>query len=255
MTTLRKRYGPWALVTGASSGIGREIALALGAQGFGVVLSGRNHDRLQELADLIGESVVVAADITTDSGMKALLAETAVRDIGLVVLNAGEGTFGLFGEIPLDDELRMLRLNCEIPLRLAHTFKHQLSQRSRSGVVFLSSIVAWQGVGGQAHYSATKGYIQNLAEGLAVEWKPYGIDVLSSAPGPVATRFADRAGMEIRKSDDARLVAHDTLSGLGRKTTVIPGRLGKVLSYSLASAPRSLRVRIMSQVAKGMKPR
>lgn len=105
---------------------------------------------------------------------------------------------------------------------------------------------------GQAHYSATKGYVQNLAEGLATEFRPLGIDILSSAPGPVRTKFANRAGLTFSQEEDPSLIARDTIAALGKKATVIPGRLGKVLSYALATAPRSLRVKIMSSIAQGM---
>ena len=249
---LLNEFGPWALVTGASSGIGKEIALQLGELGFGVVISGRNEQALTDLATQLSRCEVIVADLSTTTGLESLCSMTESLEIGLIVANAGFGTSGDFLQSDIEGEVEMLRLNCEAPLRLARSFGPKLAARGRGGFIFLSSIVAWQGVAGQTHYSATKGYIQNLAEGLAIEWRSRGITVLSAAPGPVDTKFAQRAGLNLGMTDDAKLVARDILRNLGRKTTVIPGRFGKLLSYGLAIAPRAVRAKIMAGVAKGM---
>ena len=252
VTPFQEKFGPWALVTGASSGIGRAIALELATRGLGVLITGRDRVKLQELRNQIPICEFVEADLATEQGLALLLERATQLNLGLVVANAGFGTSGPLLESDLGTELDMLRVNCEVPMRLAYELGPRLIARGGGGFVFLSSIVAWQGVAGQAHYSATKAYIQNLSEALAVEWRPQKVCVVSAAPGPVATEFADRSGLTLKASDDSMSVARDIVDALGRRTLVIPGRLGKTLSGMLAMAPRQLRVRIMSMIAKGL---
>jgi short-subunit dehydrogenase len=116
----------------------------------------------------------------------------------------------------------------------------------------LSSIVAFQGVPGSAHYAATKAYVQTLAEGLHLEWKGHGVDVLALAPGPVATGFAERAKLYMTNAASPDVVAEQGLRALGRVGTARPGLLAKLLGYSLAMTPRWGRIRIMRMVMRGM---
>jgi short-subunit dehydrogenase len=116
----------------------------------------------------------------------------------------------------------------------------------------MASILGWQGVPGTAHYSATKAYVQSLAEALHVELEPKGIDVLAVAPTSVASGFAARANMRMDSTVPADTVARQSLDALGRKGTVIPGALSKFLTYTLAPLPRPLRTRVLARVMAGM---
>ncbi len=251
------QYGPWAVVTGASDGIGRAFALELAAAGFGVVLAARGKDRLDALAARIAAEggfapVVVAGDLATDEGVAALCTATESLDVGLVVCAAGFGTSGPFLDAEEANERDMLRLNCESRMLTTHRFGRRLAARGKGGLVLMSSLVAFQGVPRTAHYAATKAYVQTLAEGLARELAPLGVDVVASAPGPVASGFAARAAMTMGRAEKPEVVARQTLAALGRKTTVRPGLLAKVLEGSLSLLPRAGRVRIMEQVMRGM---
>lgn len=114
--------------------------------------------------------------------------------------------------------------------------------------------MGFQGVPRAANYAATKAYVQSLAEGLGAELAPLGIDVLASAPGPVHSGFASRAGMTMARALSPDVVARDTLRALGKKRTVWPGWLTKLLMSALATLPRWGRVRVMQQVMSGMTP-
>jgi short-subunit dehydrogenase len=123
-------------------------------------------------------------------------------------------------------------------------------------MVLISSILGIQGTPYSAHYGATKAYVQALAEGLSVELSPLGVDVLAAAPGPTNSGFASRAGMRMGMSLNPTDVARSTLAALGRRSTVLPGFLSKLIIYALAPLPRRARVRIMGRVMRGMtKPR
>ena len=146
----------------------------------------------------------------------------------------------------------MLRVNCEAVLRLSHGLGRHMAARGRGQLVLFGSLVGFQGNAWTAQYSAIKAYVQSLAEGLAIEMRPHGVNVISVAPGPVASGFADRARMTMTLSDRPETIARGIVRRLGRSGTLRPGRVTKLLSTALATAPRGLRVRIMSAILSGM---
>lgn len=254
---LYTRYGPWAIVTGASSGIGREMALKLAEAGLNLVLCARSQVTLEQMAtdltDGYGIKVqVVRLDLALATGVETLEAATRDLDIGLLVAAAGFGTSGLLLNSQLEQEIEMLHVNCRSLLELSWYFGRRFARRGRGGMVLMSSIVGFQGMPFAAHYAATKAYVQTLAEALSVELAPLGVDVVASAPGPTNSGFATRAGMKMGMALNPEDVVQPTLDALGRRTTVLPGLLSKLLVYSLVPLPRSLRVRIMGVVMRGM---
>lgn len=251
------RYGPWALVTGASDGIGRSFAVALARRGVDLVLVARTREKLESLAQKMTqehaiECRVVAADLTTAEGLAAVLEATTELEVGLAVCAAGFGTAGPFLDGDLDNELNLLQLNCGATTALSWHFGKRLGMRGQGGLILLSSIVAFQGVPRSAHYAASKAYVQTLAEGLQLEWRDRGIDVLAVAPGPVSTGFARRSRLNMGKAESPDVVAEQSLKRLRRGGTVRPGMLSKLLGYSLAMTPRWGRIRIMGLVMRGM---
>lgn len=251
------RYGPWAIVTGASSGIGKCIADVLAAAGFNLVICARNQQALDSLADHYRETyrndtLVHAADLSLMEGVLSLTAFVRDLDIGLFVHAAGYGTSGLFRNADINLEQNMLQLNCMSTLQLTHHFSRTFADRKRGGIVLLSSIVAFQGVPNAAHYAATKAYVQSLAEGLFRELKPLGVDVLSAAPGPVESGFGQRARVHMRSAMKPEDIAAPVLRALGRGSTVFPGRLTKTLVFGLWTVPRWAKVRIMEKVMGDM---
>lgn len=254
---LKKKYGTWAVITGASSGIGRELAYNLATAGFDLVLSARNLQVLEEMKDDLERKwnvkvEIVAADATTSEGRNRLIEATETIDVGLLIVSAGYGTSGLFLESNLPDEIDMLRLNCEALLSLTHHFSKKFAHQRRGGIILMSSMVAFQGVPYAANYAATKAYVQSLAEALAEELKPFEVDVLAAAPGPVASGFGTRANMKMTMSLQPSDVGIPILRALGRKSTVLPGFLIKFLVYSLQTVPRWAKVKIMKKVMGGM---
>lgn len=122
-----------------------------------------------------------------------MLRETESLDVGLLVASAGFGTAGNFLTTDASDEADMVDVNCRAVLAMSKSYAERMAVRNKGGLVLFGSIVGYQGVGNAANYAATKAYIQALAEGLAVDLAPAGIDVLSCAPGPVETGFAARS--------------------------------------------------------------
>ncbi len=256
-TPLRRDYGPVAVVTGATEGIGRAFAHQIAAAGLDLVLVARRQGALDEVAENLrarhGVRVEsVATDLGVGDGVHRVMEATAKLDVGLLIAAAGFGTSGLFLDGDIESESSMLQVNCDAVLRLTHHFGARFAARGDGGVVLLSSIVAFQGVPRAAHYAATKAWVQTFAEGLRHEWRPLGVDVVACAPGPVKSAFAARANMRMGATVDPATVARETLRSLGRRGTVRPGALTKLLESGLSLLPRFARTRIMRQVMAGM---
>ena len=254
---IAKSYGPWALVTGASSGIGRAIAIQLAESGLDLILVARRSALLETLGKELEASCgievrCIEADLADRATVYDLMDQLKTYEIGLFVGAAGFGTSGAFIEAKLEEELNMLAVNCETILVMTHYLANRMDDRGRGGIILLASLVGFQGVPYAAHYAATKAYVQSLGEAIAVELKEKNVDVLSAAPGPVNSGFADRANMQMGNVLSPQQVAVPILKALGRKHTVLPGGLTKLLVGSLRTVPRWAKVRIMSKVMGGM---
>lgn len=252
-----ERYGPWAVITGASDGIGRAFARELAREGFHLLLVARRMDALSSLAIELKqahgiETRALSADLADAAGQEALMRATQELDIGLFIASAGFGTSGPFLNNAVETEINMLALNCAAPLVGTHHFANRFVKRGKGGIILLSSLLGCQGVPRLAHYAATKAYIQVLAEGLRGELKPLGVNVLAVAPGPVKTGFAARAGLTMSMFDTPEAVARGALSKLGRATTVRPSFWAKTLEAALSPLPRMGRTAILGMVSAGM---
>lgn len=252
------RYGPWALVTGASNGIGKALATRIAGEGINVVLVARSVDTLHTLAAELTasfgvETMVLPADLAVPGAAGDVACLTDRIDIGLVILAAGFGNTGTFLETQLAEELQLVAVNITTVTQLTHAFAGRLAARGKGGIVLFGSIVGWQGVPGQANYAASKAYVQSLAEGLHDELAPCGVDVLAVAPGPVDSGFGVRAGLRMTSATTTDVVAVATLDALGRRRTVIPGARGKVLTAALTPLPRRIRSVILGRVIAGMR--
>lgn len=256
MTDFRNRYGAWALITGASSGLGAEFARQLAAQKLDLVLVARRRDRLNELATALklehGIQVkVIPLDLAKSNFMNTLKKQTQKLNIGLVVNNAGFGNSGEFTENTLARELQMLDVNCRAPLIIAHEFGRLMASHRRGGIIMVSSVVAFQGVPYMSHYAATKAYDLVLGDGLWYEMKKHGVDVVTLCPGATATEFAHVAETgPVPGSMPAEPVVKAALDALGHKSYVTAGLKNKLMVFSTRLSPRSLATRVAAQVMK-----
>lgn len=256
--TLLQRYGQWAIVTGASNGIGRQFAAELAGLGFNLVLIARRANVLEELAHQLTaqhsiECRQLALDLSQPDAVSKILDAIQALDIGLLVASAGYGSAGDMIQCDINDELKMIDVNCRSLFELSYVCGKRFSQQKRGGIILLSSLLAFQGAAGSANYAATKAYVQTLAEGMHYEMKRHGVDVLAVAPGPVATGFAQRANMQFGFALQPQTVARQSIQALGSKVTVRPGWLSKFLELSLSMLLlRNLRVLVMGRVMAGM---
>ena len=236
------KYGPWALVTGASSGIGEEFARQLAARELNLVLAARRVDRLEALADQLTrehgvEVRALRADLSRSGAAEGLADATADLEVGLLVNNAGSasavGTF-FQGDDALEADI--VQLNAVAPMQLAHHFGRRMRERGRGGILFVSSTSAFQPTPYLANYAATKAYLLSLGEALNLELKGTGVDVTVLVPGATRTeavRWFD--GVDFSKVRmpwmEVGPVVRSALGALGRRPSIVPGGLNKVMQF------------------------
>ncbi|HET9138239.1 SDR family NAD(P)-dependent oxidoreductase, partial [Actinophytocola sp.] len=244
-------YGSWAVITGASSGIGRAFAEHCAAEGLNLVLAARSTDRLTELGrDLTRthgiEHRVVTVDLSHADGAAELLAACQDLDVGLLVSNAGNGNPGHFLDQDLPDLHQRLILNTTTHLDLAHGFGRRFVHRGRGAMVLVSALGALHGLPNMAHESAAKSYVLNLGEALHHELKPAGVKVTVMLPGNVDTPIIDRYGLDrtslpIRPLPPATAV-RQTLHALhAGHPTIVPDRRLRLLTRL---TPRRISIRM-----------
>lgn len=239
------RYGPWALVAGASEGVGASAARLLGERGLNVVLVSRRQAVLEEVAETVVSSTrTIALDLSEDDAAIQLARATADLEIGLLIYNAGaDPNMARFLDKPLDVWQAMLTRNCTTVMASAHHFGSLMVERGRGGVVLVTSGAAWAGGSRLAVYGASKAFDLILAESLWAELEPSGVNVLAMVLGQtdtpaLRTLLGDR---EIDGLADPDEVVRDMFDNLANGPTWPPD------ASPLGSVPRRLAVELMTQ--------
>ena len=251
--------GKWALVTGASAGIGAALAHELAAGGANLVLSARRRDRLDALAaELAGKHGVKAevcvADLTKPSAPNEIIAFTEMKRIGvdLLVANAGFGAYGEFHKIPVARQLEMVQVNISSVIHLTHLYVQPMIVRREGDILIVASTAAFQPVPYITAYAATKAFDLLFAEGLAEELRPYGIRVCALCPGTTHTEFQHVAGQPdhaFRLAESAGKVARVGLRALERgKSYVISGWRNYLQTHGERLATRRFVARMAARV-------
>lgn len=195
MTGFVEKYGPWAVVTGASKGIGSEFSKQLAAKGLNIVLVARREDATKAVAESIRskcnvETRVVLADLVNSDGVERVLSETSDIDVGLIVNNAGLEQHGSFFKDDFDVHSNLIAVNVTAVTALAHGFGRRFIKRGKGGIIFISSTgkspMPWM-----SSYCASKGFVSNLAYILRHELEKHGVDVTSVEPGVVKTDMTE----------------------------------------------------------------
>jgi short-subunit dehydrogenase len=252
--TLRERYGDWALVTGASSGIGAEFARTLARDGVSLVLAARRADKLEALAEKLraqhGVAVrCVPCDLATEDGVRALLAAVADLDVAILINNAGAGYVGRFHEQDPARLAAMVQLNCAAPVALSAALLPKLVARGRGALLFTGSVSGSQPLPLHALYSATKVFDNFLGEGLWGELQGTGVDALAVLPGSTETEFAAAADELAHAGAKPSEVVAEAFDALGRQPSVIQGGFNWLrANVGMRLLPRSL----VTLIAKGV---
>jgi len=247
---LGERYGGWAVVTGASAGIGAAFACECARQGQSVVLVARRKDRLEDLATELErehqiETRVIELDLTEQGAAERLADAVADLDVGVVVNNAGFGHQGRFETLELDRLEQMVQVNCTVPMALTHRLLPGLRARGRGAVLVVGSAAGRQPLPLHGVYSATKAFDQFFSESLAAELAGTGIDVLVVEPGTVETEFQTVSGQLEHSGATPDDVVDAALDALGHQSSVIVGWknwLRAVFATRIAPRPLTLQI-------------
>lgn len=245
-----------ALITGASSGIGLELARLFAHDGYGLVLVARDAKKLEQAAQsLQGEGPVriIAQDLSEADGAKRL-AQELLRlkiEINALVNNAGVGIMGRFDEMDLERQLHMLHLNVTALTELTWHCLGAMRRRRRGRILNVASTAAFQPGPGMAVYYASKAYVLSFSQALSEELRDSGIHVTALCPGPTRTEFGRRSGMERSRlfqtwTMDAATVARIGYQGLRQgRPVVVTGWANRLLAFSTRVVPRAWAARVV----------
>jgi short-subunit dehydrogenase len=249
------------LITGASSGIGAEVARVLAERGYGVTLTARRKERLDELARELSETHGIKAD-TVACDLSSIAARHRMiqtldkrgRAVDVLVNNAGFGSAGRFQNLDADDELRMVRTNVEAVVDLCAHYVPQMIQRGGGGILNVASTASFQPIPRQATYAATKAFVLSFTEALHVDLRRTGVTATALCPGPTKTEFARVAGIDEGLMDlpgvvyTAEEMARAGIAALerGRRATV-PGPTNLVGAIAGRLSPRAVVLELLER--------
>lgn len=268
MSTTRIQYQDrWAVVTGASSGLGRGLAVRLAGRGMSLVLTGRNEARLDQVAQQIRLAAprvkveMVATDLSTRSGVSALLDHVGNRPIEVLVNNAGFGSYGPFAEADSDREADEVALDVSAVITLARAFLRGMLARGSGGILNVASTIAFQPAPYQAVYGASKAFVLSFSQALWAEARGAGVAVTALCPGPTRTGFVEALGGDAghtaiyRRLADPEPVIEAGLRALDKgQAVVIPGARNNLIAMSGRFMPREWLTLVSARLLRPVGP-
>lgn len=255
-------YGPWAVICGASEGIGAAFARQLAASGVSLVLIARRTEPLDALAEELRASTLVkvetvALDLAAADLAAHFRAIADAHEVGLVIYNAALSSCAPFLDIPLEDKLRAIAVNAAGPVIAAHVFGERMRARKRGGIILMSSLTAFWGSAFLATYGATKAFNLSLGEALATELRESGVDVLVSCAGATRTPGFLRqiSGQKGPASMSPESVARETLKALPKRGAFVPGFLNRLAQLFMSRVlPRRVAIVLMASETRKLLP-
>ena len=259
MANTQEFQGKWALVTGASSGIGAALARELAAHGAKLILTARRKDRLDSLAAEFAargtEARILVADLNDPAAPQQIFdaTEGAGLTVDILVNNAGLGQYGAFYATDAEQELSQVRVNCEAVVRLSRLFVPRMVERRRGWVLIVASTASFQPIPYLTTYAATKVFDRFFALGLAAEVARFGVKVTALCPGPTESEFFEvaRASAFKRGVQATPAVARLAISALVRgQRTIIPAASGRFTAFLVRFLPVGLITRVIEKAAR-----
>lgn len=234
----KKKYGDWALITGATSGIGAEMASQIAARGLNIVLVARREKELAKHAASLKErygveTLIIAADLSKEQDLRKVM--DVKEAIGLLVIAAGMEVNGAFDKTPYEKELQLLQINVVSTLALTHHFCKGMVQRKTGGILLIASLSGHMPNPYFSNYAGSKAYVLNLGSSLYGELKPKGVDVTVLSPGLTNTPMVADNGVDWKKTPmqamDPSMVAEAGINGLGKRMVTVPGGMNKMMAW------------------------
>jgi short-subunit dehydrogenase len=243
MTELKKTFGEWAIIAGATEGIGEQFSLQLAKKGMNILLIARKQEGLDKVSKQITDNYpsvkteTLSLDLSDPELTKKVSAFAAGKEIGLVVYNAVYSYIGDFVDDTLESQQLCLDVNCKGPLTFINVFKNQMIQRKRGAILLVSSMSGFQGSAMVSTYAASKAFVTVLAEGLWFELKEHGVHVMACVAGATLTPNFERQTPAQKIASvmpmTPKAVVEEALTALEKKKgpTIIVGKLNKFVSF------------------------
>jgi short-subunit dehydrogenase len=261
----REKFGPWALITGASSGIGREFAEQIASAGIHVALAARRETQLVEAGRVCSEKFgvqhrVILADLSEEGFIDALVEATQDLDIGLVISNAGSANPGRFLSKEHDELAATLRLSVLAHAEIARRFGRKLTERRSGGILFVGAMGAEAGAPFMAHDGGAKAYVQSLGLALHEEFKSSGVHVAVMLPGPTDTPVLAKFGldpktMSIKPMRSSQVVREGLQALSANRSLIVPGRMNRMMRRIVPSSiSRSMMMRMFEKMPSKTEP-
>jgi short-subunit dehydrogenase len=253
----KENYGDWALITGATSGIGAELTSQIAAKGLNVVLVARKEKELIEHATSLQkrygiETKTISADLSTAEGVEKVTQIDV--EIGLLVLAAGLEVNGAYEKTPLENELNVIQINVVATLQLTHHFSKAMVKRKKGGILMISSLSGHMPNPYFSNYAGSKAYVLNLGASLYGELKPKGIDLSVLSPGLTNTPMVADNGMDWSKTPmkamDPSVVAEAGLNGLGKRFLTVPGGKNKIMAWMAKHSPLEMQAKMNEKMVR-----
>jgi short-subunit dehydrogenase len=253
------KYGSWALVTGATSGIGEELTNQIAAKGLNLILVARKEAPLREKAAALSsqygiETKYIPADLSSPEGLEKIKTGSAGLEVGLLVLVAGKEVNGAFEKNNLEEELQVVRLNVIATLTLTHHYSGQMVKRGKGGILLVASLSGHMPNPYFANYAGSKAYMLNFGASLFGELKPKGVDVTVLSPGLTSTPMSTDTGVDWGKTPMSALppevVAKTGLDALGHNMLAIPGMKNKVMAAMAKHSPLEMQSKMNEKMMR-----
>jgi uncharacterized protein len=259
MGNFKEKYGTWALITGATSGIGEAISHQLAGKGLNIILVARKEKELIEKAELLKEKFgietrCISADLSSKTGRKSIITSTGETEVGLLVLAAGLEVNGAFEKNDIRKELEMVQVNVSSALELTHHFTGPMIKRGKGGVLLVASLSGHMPNPYLSSYAGTKAFTLNFGASLYGELKPKGVDVTVLSPGLTNTPMVADNGVDWSKTPmeamSPVIVAGAGINALGRKLLAIPGGKNKIMAAMARHSPLQILSRMNEKMMR-----
>ncbi len=246
-----------ALITGASSGIGMELAYVYARNGYDLILTARRKERLEKIRNDIKKQyavsvTIIESDLSETDSAENLYKKTAGNRVDVLINNAGVGVYGDFKNIDTEKEEKMLVLNILTLTKLTRLFAKDMIKFGDGNIVNIASTAAFQAVPRMASYAASKAYVLNFSEAIANELKKFNIKVTAICPGATKSEFADTAKMNkkiFKDAPTAKELAEYTYKAMKKgKVTAIHGIKNSIMTFGLRLSPRKLNTTIAARI-------
>ena len=259
----KEKYGPLALVAGASEGLGAAWCHALAKRGLNIVLVARRLEPLEKLAAEIAQqysvkTTAISLDLNAPDIIEQLSAKLGNTEVSFLVYNAALPYIGKYHDLPIEEHVKMAQVNVVGPLKMTHHFGGQMVERGKGGIILMSSLAGFQGSGFLSTYASTKAFNRILAESLWYEWKDKGVDVIGCCAGATATpnylnTKPKDAGMFAPKVQLPEEVAEECLQKIGRVPSFVTGAGNRFASFMMNTLfSRKMAVSLMGDTTRKM---